>query len=199
MKPFSIPTREAHDALIRRLWIGCLVGALVIFVASGSTVLTMARLGYDSGAIQHVSTVLFQVILLPYGLGFVAPMLATSVIKMALGVEMSRKGLEVAEATAETLAEIKAEVMPVVADTKEVIADIKALVEQVKHKDFAKLTEFVDGLSKNGTVEALAANIKKLAERVQVAVDTSSGTGKSKEALVEEIGGAPDAHGMVDL
>lgn len=196
---FVIPTRADHDRLIRKLWMGCIAGALLVFLTSGSTAITMWMLGYDSGSIQHVSTVVFQVILLPYGLGFVAPMLATSLIKMSLGVEMSRKGLEVAEKTAATLDEIKAEVMPVVADMKAVLGDIKALVDQVKHKDFKKLTEFVDGLSKNGTVEALATNIKKLAERVQVVVDGPVGMGKSKEALVEEIRGAEDAQGMVDL
>jgi len=197
---FSIPTREEHDRLIRKLWVSCVVGALLVFAASGTTALTMWRLGYDSGSIQHVSTVVFQVILLPYGLGFVAPMLATSLIKMSLGVEMSRKGLEVAESTADTLDEIKSEVMPVVADAKAVLGDLKALVEQVKHKDFQKITEFVESLSKNGTVEALATNIKKIAERVTVAVETPAGRSRSKEDIVSEIGGLEsDVRGMEDL
>jgi len=197
---FQIPSREDHDRLIRKLWMGCIVGALLIFVSSGTTALTMWRLGYDSGSIQHVSTVVFQVILLPYGLGFVAPMLATSLIKMSLGVEMSRRGLEVAEATAATLETIRAEVMPAVRDAKAVLGDLKALVDQVKNKDFSKVIEFADSLAKNGSLESLATNIKKIAERVTVAVEAPHGPPKSKEDIVGEISGLEaDVRGMEDL
>jgi hypothetical protein len=189
-EPFKIPTREEHRRLIRKIWMGCILLALGVFAGSGGSVLTLFLSGKPSAHIVNVSTSIFQVILLSYGLGFFVPAFLTSLVKMSLGVEMSRQ-------TIETMQETKEAIVPVVNDVKEVVGAFRAIVEDVKKHDLHRVVEFVDQLSKNGTVEALATNIKKLAERVQVAVEAPSGESKSKEDIVGEIEG--DARGMEDL
>jgi len=103
---YKIPTREQHKAIIRRLWKMCIGGALGIFVVVGGLMLTLFLKGYDSKKIVEVSTTAFQVLVLSYGMGFFVPAFLTSLYNMALGVEMTRSGLEIGQTTAGILKQV---------------------------------------------------------------------------------------------
>lgn len=188
-----LPTREAHELMIRRLWRWCIVGAGTVFVVTGSTAGAMFLLGYDSKTIANVSTVIFQVILLPYGLGYVAPALATSLLKMALGVEISREGLDLGRNTATTLTELRADVKPILEDAKSVLGSVRDLVEDVKSQNPKRIVEFIEKLAHDGTVEKIAKSVEKVADRVHEALtqkEFPSPPGakpKSREEILTEV------------
>jgi len=101
MNSSRIPTQEDHDRLIRRIWRGCIGAAAAVFLTTGGIVLSLFLAGHDSKKIVEVSTSVFQVLMLSYGLGFFVPALLTSLLTMGLGVRMSRKGLDVGQQTAD--------------------------------------------------------------------------------------------------
>jgi len=189
----SLPTYEAHALLIRRVWRWCIVGAVLVFLVTGSTAATMFLLGYDSKTIANVSTVVFQVILLPYGLGYVAPALATSLLKMSLGVEMSRESLTLGRETSTTLTELKDDVKPILVDAKEVMGDLKSLVTDVKSQNPKRIVEFIEKLAADGTVEKIAKSVEKVADHVREALEEKEfkrppgAKPKSREDVLAEI------------
>lgn len=97
MADYKIPSRAEHNALIRRIWKHCMIAACLIFLVTGGTVLGLFLAGFDSKSIINVSTAVFQVIVLSYGMGFFVPSFLTSLIKMHLGIEMSRMSAGVLE------------------------------------------------------------------------------------------------------
>ena len=92
-----IPSREEHQLQIRRLWKNCIVASCIIFVLTGGIVLALFLKGHDSKKIVEVSTAVFQVLMLSYGMGFIVPAFLTSLIKMHLGIEMSRQSASILE------------------------------------------------------------------------------------------------------
>jgi hypothetical protein len=103
---YKIPTREEHRAFIRRIWMLCIGSAIGIFVVVGGLMTVLFLKGYDSKKIVEVSTTAFQVLVLSYGMGFFVPAFLTSLFNMALGVEMSRAGLEIGQDTAKILEKV---------------------------------------------------------------------------------------------
>jgi hypothetical protein len=94
---YKIPTREEHNRFIRNIWKLCVGSAIFIFLVTGSVVLTLFLKGYDSKKIVEVSTSIFQVLVLSYGMGFFVPAFLTSLVKMHLGIEMSRVSANILE------------------------------------------------------------------------------------------------------
>lgn len=101
-----IPSRAEHDAKIKRLWRHCRHLAVLIFIITGSVTGTLLISGVDPKQVVAISTAVFQVILLSYGMGFFVPAFLTSLERLALGIEMNRQGLEIAERTAKILDKI---------------------------------------------------------------------------------------------
>jgi hypothetical protein len=99
----KIPTTDQHKRKIRLLWKSCIIAAAAILVVVGGLVLALFLKGYDSKKIVEVSTTVFQVLVLSYGMGFFVPCLMTSILNMWLGIEMSRVGLELGQQTANIL------------------------------------------------------------------------------------------------
>lgn len=128
---FKVPSRKEHDLEIRRLWKVCFILAIIIFVITGSITGTMFYKGMDPKVIVAISTAIFQVMLLSYGMAFFVPAFITSLKKMGLGVEMSRAGLEIGRQTAENLKDFKDELKPIVDDGKELVKEIRPVVEEV--------------------------------------------------------------------
>jgi hypothetical protein len=94
---FKLPSRVEHQSFIRKLWAWCIVAAVMIFVVIGGIVLALFLKGYDSKKIVEVSTAVFQVLVLSYGMGFFVPAFLTSLFKMHLGIEMSRMSASILE------------------------------------------------------------------------------------------------------
>src|SRR4029077_16785437 len=102
----KIPTTDQHKRKIRLLWKSCIIAACAILVIVGGLVLCLFLKGYDSKKIVEVSTTVFQVLVLSYGMGFFVPCLMTSILNMWLGIEMSRVGLELGQQTANILGQV---------------------------------------------------------------------------------------------
>lgn len=174
--PWRIPTREEHDRFIRLIWKLCLFGAGLVFLTSGGTVLVMWALNYESKTIVNVTTIVFQIVLLPYGLGYVAPTLATSLIKMALGVEMSRRGLEIGQETSDNLAKLTKKIEPMIEKGDRVLVKLEpmvekadAIIDEFRKNDFGKVHKVLERLegemNGGGKVERLVNAVERLAKK----------------------------------
>lgn len=107
---FKIPTEAQHKRRIRMLWVSCIAAAIVIFVVLGIVVGALFLKGYDSKKIVEVSTSIFQILVLSYGMGFFVPAFVTSLLNMWLGVQMSRIGIALGTKTAQILETLDKEI-----------------------------------------------------------------------------------------
>lgn len=177
----GIPSRVEHDLFIRRIWKLCAIGATLCLVAMGGTVVVMGLLGYDSKTIANVQLIAVYIVLPAYAIGYVAPALATSLIKMSLGVEMSRRGLDVGRQTADLLDGFSRDTKPIVEDLKNIIASVRELIEDLKRQKAGKIVEFLEKLSKDGTVDKIAGSLDEIGRKVGEVVR------KSEQRKVDDI------------
>lgn len=201
---FVIPSRAAHNKFIRLIWKLCVVTAVVCFLFMGGAVAVMKLCGYDAKAIVEVQLIIVYIILPAYAIGYVAPTLATSLIKMSLGVEMSRQGLDIANQTATILTDFQNDVKPMMQDGKEmfreakpVVADVKEMVQSFKKEDFGKMRESLHRLEREldggGKFDRLVNALEKIAARSDQKADDAL------EGLLEEAWGkAPEKGPEVD-
>lgn len=184
-KTSKLPTQEEHNEVIRRVWrIGFYIaGACFTFMAA--VVGVMLAMHKTPAEIVSVELLIVYIILPAYAFGFVAPMLASSLIKMTLAVDMSREGLEIGKETADAMTEFKEETKPLIMDAKAVIEEVKPMVGEVRtavhdgKKIFDDvLTEFREG---NGKIEI---RITKIIRRV---LDEARGSVKDAEGEFEKL------------
>jgi hypothetical protein len=123
---FVIPSDAEQRAAIRRLWLTCIGAAAGVFAITGGIVLTLFLKGYDSKKVVEISTAIFQVLMLSYGMGFFVPALITSLRTMMLGVRMSRKGLEIGEQTAQTIMKVDEAIEGRIKRFDELLAKVEA-------------------------------------------------------------------------
>jgi hypothetical protein len=179
---FVVPSRADHNRFIRKLWKWCIGGAIGVFIVTGGIVLALFLTGHDSKKIVEVSTSVFQVLILSYGLGFFVPTLLTSLFKMSLGVEMSRKALEIGNQTAESLDTLKKDIGPLLKDGKElmadmkpIIADAKKLVDTFKDEEMEKARKALHRIegefNGGGKLDRLVNAIERLAKRADAKAD----------------------------
>jgi len=128
----KIRTREEHKAFIRRIWTICIAMAILVFVTTGGIVAALFMAGYDSKRVVEISTSIFQVVVLSYGLGFFVPAFLTSLITMYLGVEMSRRGLEIGEQTAQHIDRLQGELKTMVSEFKEGTKEAKQAMVEIR-------------------------------------------------------------------
>jgi hypothetical protein len=170
----SIPSDAEQKASIRRLWLTCIVAAVGVFLITGGVVLTLFLMGYDSKKVVEVSTAIFQVLMLSYGMGFFVPALITSLRTMMLGVRMSRKGLEIGEQTAGVIDRVDKAIEQRIRRVDELIAKVEEFaakaesgilppavlkwVEETKtfvHEELEKLRDEIQG-ARGSTETALS-------------------------------------------
>lgn len=96
---YRIPSREEHNKQTRKLWINCIVIGCVIFVLIGGLMAYLFLTGHDTKKVVEVSTVTFQVLAVSYMACLFIPVLLVSLMRVTLGIEMSRKGLEIGNRT----------------------------------------------------------------------------------------------------
>lgn len=170
MSDFKIPTREEHVQFIRRIWRICIVMASFVFLSTGGIVLAMFLIGHDSKKIVEVSTSIFQVMMLSYGLGFFVPAFLTSLTKMSMAVEMSRKGLELGKKTAEHLDRLQADLSPVLGDLKAAVKDAHAIMKELRGNELEKISKvFGDGSFERAlkAIEAIPEKIDSLVTKME--------------------------------
>lgn len=161
----ELPSREEHDALIRRIWKWCIIGAVSVFAITGGITGGLYLAGHDGDKILRVSTTIFQILVLSYGMGFFVPAFCTSLLKMSLGVEMSREGLEVGKKTASHIDRLQKELETILKDAREIVGPIRELVEDLKRAKTGKVVEFMEELSKSGSVERIAKSVEEIAKK----------------------------------
>lgn len=146
----TIPTREEHNAQIKKIWQRCIAVAAVCFVLMVGTVITMKVLKYEGKDIVNVQLIFVYMLVPSYVLGYIAPALAVSLMKMTLGVDMSRE-------TSKDIHDFKEDIKPlindataVVAEVKPMVTEVRATIDEVKKLFDQALREFRDG---NGKLE----------------------------------------------
>jgi hypothetical protein len=176
----KIPTRAEHDRFIRLLWKWCIAVAFIMFFVTGGIVAALFLSGHDTKKVVEVSTAIFQVLMLSYGLGFFVPMLTTSLLKMSLGVEMSRKGLEIGQETSQTLVKLQNEIKPLVEDAKQIMDELRPMIREFKENDFGKvhkvLDKFAYELNGGGKLDRLVNSVERIAKRTESKADDALGS-----------------------
>lgn len=117
---------------MRRIWWFFGIGGVILFVIMSSTVFGLYMAGNDWDPIVTISTAIFQIVVLAYGMGFVLPYFLTFIMKFNVTMDMSQKSLDIGNQTAERLCRMQEEVMPVVEDAKELSVEVRKLIEDVK-------------------------------------------------------------------
>ncbi len=129
----SIPSQEQHEASLRRIWRFSIAAAAVQVVA-GISVLSFVL--FSRGNVQLlgvISTVLFQILLVAFGIGFSIPAVMASMAKLNLTLEIGRESLELGRKSANSLVQLQSEFVPVLQNLKTGISNLTELVEKVKH------------------------------------------------------------------
>jgi len=176
--PSKIPTRAEHDLRIRRIWTICISLSLLFFLAMGGTVIGMASVGYDSKSIVNVLLIAVYIVVPLYGVGYMGPAFATSLV-------MGHRGIEIGEKTSETMDSFAADIKPILRDARDVIGEVKELVEQFKSQNPKAIVDFIEKLSKDGTVDRVAKSIETVAKKIGDVLEPKNRLpGASKEHLL---------------
>jgi uncharacterized protein YoxC len=166
-----IPTREDHERAVYRVWIRCAVAAAVCFGVMGSIAAGMLLAGHPPEKIASVQLMLVYLILPAYAVGFAAPMLITSLMKLGLGLDMSREGLNVGKKTADHIDHLQKELRGILTDVKDVIGPVRELVDDLKKQKAGKVVDFIEKLSSDGSITKIAAALESIGERVHKAFE----------------------------
>jgi hypothetical protein len=135
-----------------------------------------------------------------------APALATSLIKMSAGVEMSREGLEIGRETLRSMDDLKSSVEPLIKDARVVISDVKPVVNEIGkavHEGKSLFDEVLKEIKNgNGKLEGrVAAILRKAVTEAKEAVRGAEGdferliwtkVDKFLESVFTAPGGAPE-------
>jgi hypothetical protein len=182
----KIPTHEEFWRGVRRIWIVCILVATAIFGSGGSLIGYLLFVKGSHGEhIIYVSTSIFQVLVMSYGMGFFVPAFLTSLRMLGLGLRMNRRALEIGEKTASNLDMFKRDLTPVLDDLKSAVGNAKAVLEEFRTKDLDKIQKVLGDLAENNKLERFVNAVEKLASRV----DGPPPDGGTKEELVRRISG----------
>lgn len=129
----SIPTAEQHEASLRRVWRISLTFAGLQLLACLSVLLFVLFSRGNLQLLGIVSTVLFQILLVSFGIGFSVPAVMASMAKLSLTLEIGRESLELGRKSANSLVQLQSEFVPVLQSLKTGITNLTDLVEKVKH------------------------------------------------------------------
>ena len=91
----------------------------------------MFAAGMDAGKAVAVSTIVFQAILLSYGMGFFVPSLLTSLMRLGLSVHMMYESLRMGRETVEAMKSVQGEAEPLFKDGREIVDHLKPVVEKL--------------------------------------------------------------------
>lgn len=161
----EIPTREEQDRYIRRLWKMCAVLASLVFLLAGSAFFGVLLSGKPAGEVVDISTGIFQLIVLSYGLAFFVPAFLTSLYRLGLGIEMSRVGLEVGMETANVLREVRGEGMKLVEEARDLVREGKDILRDASAG--GELRERIDTVLER--IDGAAKGFKAVGEKMEKA------------------------------
>jgi uncharacterized protein YoxC len=167
----AVPTQEEHARATRRVWIRCLIGAGCCFATMGGIAGAMLLAGSSTEKVVSVQLMLTYIVLPVYAVGFAAPMLVTSLMKLGLGLDMSREGLNVGKKTAEHIDLLQKELRGILTDVKDIVGPVKELVDDIKKHKAGKVVAFIEKLSTDGSVEKIAGALESIGDRIHRALE----------------------------
>lgn len=126
-----IPPYREHERAVKRLWITCFIIAGAVFVCAGTPTFTMFALGMDPEKLVAISTSLFQIILMSYGMGFFVPAFLTSLARLRLSVHMMYESLRMGYETMKAMKEMRDEAKPLFKDMKELVTKVKPFADEL--------------------------------------------------------------------
>lgn len=153
----KIPTRAEHKAAVRRIWKNCIIVGLSVIATMTSIVFSMMLAGFSHNLIVAFTTVLFQVIIAGVFTGFTTPYFLETRVNMNIGMDMSRRVMEISNETARNLGGMEKRLEPMVKRGEEVLAKLERMVSS-------------DGEG-GAKLDRMLAALEKLASRV----DTQAG------------------------
>lgn len=131
---YRIQTRAEHNREVRRLWVVCGIMATLVLLAAAGGVFALLSQGQPWSKIANICAVTFGIIILAYGISVFIPSLFTSLKRMALSMDLGRRGLEVGQQTAAVLLEVRKEIKPAIDDLRKTTKSIDRLVGRMdKH------------------------------------------------------------------
>ena len=145
---YEIPTRPEHERKVLRLWLACGVIGTSAFLLMAGAVVVMKTMGYESKDIVSVQLIAVYIFVPIYGLGFVAPALATSLLKMGLAVDMSREGLYIGKKTADVADKIDGALDSRLKRVDGTLDSLDTLVADVKKGEGPLVKVFKDEMEK---------------------------------------------------
>lgn len=167
----TLPSVEEHDRSVRRVWVRCMTGAGVCFAAMAGIAATMLLKGAPPERVVSVQLMLVYLLVPLYAVGYMAPMLAVSLKKMSLGLEMSREGLNVGKKTAQHIDHLQKELRGILTDVKDIVGPVRELVDDLKKQKTGKVIAFIEKLSTDGSVEKIAGALESIGERIHKALE----------------------------
>lgn len=167
----KIPTKAEFEASIKKLWKTCIFLSIGLFFISGSATAGMFLAGLDPKTTVAISTTIFQVLVLSYGMAFFVPAFMTSLRTMALGVHMSRKGLDVGEKTAKHIDQLQSKLNALVNDAQGVIKPLKKLTEDLQKLNAPKIVEWINKIQKDGTLDDVSKSLKEVTDKITKTFD----------------------------
>jgi uncharacterized protein YoxC len=167
----AVPTREEHARSARRVWARCMIGATACFVVMGSISAVMISKGYAPERIVSIQLMMTYMILPVYAVGFAAPMLITSLMKLGLGLDMSREGLKMGKTTADHIDALQKELRGILTDVRDIVGPVSELVNDLKSQKTGKVIEFIEKLSTDGSVEKIAGALESIGERIHRVIE----------------------------
>jgi len=105
-QPYVIPTRAEHKKRTRRIWALCICFSLFVLVSMGGTVLILMTKDQDIHKVVAFTTVTFQVIIGMFATGFTTPLFLEQRLNFVLGLEMSRRGLDMTDKMSGTMEKV---------------------------------------------------------------------------------------------
>lgn len=171
---YKIPTRAEHKRLIWRLWKWCLSLAVIVFLGTASTMVTLWTLGYSPSEVLDYSTTSFQVLVLSYGMGFFIPILVTSVLMVALGIEMNRQALVLGSRSATVLDKIDKAIDNRLVRADRILDGLDDLVKGAEKAEHPLMDRFEKFFS--GELEKLRSEVRNQRKETE---------GEMEEALAE--------------
>jgi len=181
---WEIPTREEHRRSIRKMWIVCNLIAFGVFLSAGGTVAALALKGYQWALIVAVSTSIFQVIVMSYALAFFVPSFLTSLSKLSLGIEMSRRSLEMGQKSVDTLEKVDKAIESRLERVDGLVGKLERMLEQAEKGEhpLLKRLEETFRLEMKGLREAVREKKREAEEELDEAL--AEGEREADEILV---------------
>ncbi len=134
-----IPGFQEHELEVKKLWQKCRYLAIATFVVVGLLTAAMFSAGMDAGKAVAVSTIIFQAILLSYGMGFFVPSLLTSLMRLGLSVHMMYESLRMGRETVEAMKSVQGEAEPLFKDGRVIVDQLKPIVDKLTPETLDRL------------------------------------------------------------